>query len=58
MSIYITPQNELHVEHQGILDATLARNADLACQLTGEHIERSVKALEKLFEAREKYTSI
>jgi len=53
-----TIPRDVHVEHQGILDATLARNADLACQLTGEHIERSVKALEKLFEAREKYTSI
>ena len=52
-----TIPRDVHVEHQGILDATLARNADLACQLTGEHIERSVKALEKLFEAREKYTS-
>jgi len=45
---------DVHAEHQGIFDATLARDADLACRLAGEHIERSVVALRALFEAREK----
>jgi GntR family transcriptional regulator, carbon starvation induced regulator len=44
-------------EHQGILDATLARYADLACKLLAEHIERSVTALKTLIEAREKAAS-
>jgi GntR family carbon starvation induced transcriptional regulator len=45
---------DVHAEHQGIFDATLARDADLACKLAGEHISRSVVALRALFEAREK----
>ncbi len=45
---------DVHAEHQGILDATLARDADLAATLAGEHIERSVAALEALLKARQK----
>src|SRR5208283_3195870 len=45
---------DVHAEHQGILDATLARDAGLACRLAGEHIERSVVALRTLLKAREK----
>jgi GntR family transcriptional regulator, carbon starvation induced regulator len=45
---------DVHAEHQGILDATLARDSELACKLAGEHIERSVVALRTLIEAREK----
>ena len=45
---------DVHAEHQGILDATLARDSDLAVKLAGEHIERSVVALETLLAAREK----
>jgi DNA-binding GntR family transcriptional regulator len=45
---------DVHAEHQGILDATLARDADLAAMLAGEHIQRSVAALEALLKAREK----
>ncbi len=45
---------DVHAEHQGILDATLARDSDLACRLAGDHIERSVVALRALIEAREK----
>jgi GntR family carbon starvation induced transcriptional regulator len=48
---------DLHAEHQGILDATLARDADLACKLLAEHIERSVTALKTLIEEREKAAS-
>ena len=49
-----TIPRDVHAEHQGIFDATLARDADLACRLAGEHIERSVAALETLLEARER----
>ncbi len=45
---------DLKAEHQGVFDATLARNAELACRLLGEHIDRSVLGLKKLFEAMEK----
>ncbi len=43
---------DVHAEHQGIFDATLARDANTAAQLAGEHIERSVVALEALLKAR------
>ena len=45
---------DVHAEHQGIFDATLARDADLAVRLAGDHIERSVVALETLLKARER----
>ena len=45
---------DVHAEHQGILDATLARDAELAATLAGAHIERSVAALEALLKARQK----
>jgi GntR family transcriptional regulator, carbon starvation induced regulator len=45
---------DVHAEHQGIFDATLARDSELACKLAGEHIDRSVIALRALIEAREK----
>jgi len=35
-------------EHKAIMEAALARNADLACRLTEEHIERTFSALAKL----------
>jgi GntR family transcriptional regulator, carbon starvation induced regulator len=35
-------------EHKSIMDAALARNADLACRLTEEHIERTFAALSKI----------
>ncbi len=48
---------DVHAEHQGIFDATLARDAELACRLAGEHIERSVVALQTLLAARDKLTA-
>jgi GntR family transcriptional regulator, carbon starvation induced regulator len=45
---------DVHAEHQVIFDATLARDAEFACKLAGEHIDRSVTALRALIEAREK----
>jgi GntR family carbon starvation induced transcriptional regulator len=35
-------------EHKAIMEAALARNADLACRLTEEHIERTFVALSKI----------
>lgn len=49
-----TVPRDVHAEHKGILDATLARDAARACGLLGEHIERSVIILSKLFEDRQK----
>ena len=45
---------DVHAEHQEIFDATLARDADLAAKLAGEHIERSVAALQKLLTSRDR----
>jgi DNA-binding GntR family transcriptional regulator len=36
---------DVHAEHQAIYDAALARNADLACQRAGEHIERTLELM-------------
>ncbi len=52
-----TIPRDVHAEHQGIFDATLARDSELAVKLAGEHIERSVVALETLLKAREKQTA-
>ena len=35
-------------EHKAIMDATLARDADLACRLLGEHIERTFVGFSKI----------
>jgi DNA-binding GntR family transcriptional regulator len=35
-------------EHKAIMDAALARNADLACRLAAEHIERTYVALSNI----------
>ena len=39
---------DLHDEHQRILDATLARDADLACSLLASHIRLTYEAVAKL----------
>jgi DNA-binding GntR family transcriptional regulator len=43
---------DVHAEHKAIFDATLARNVDLACQLVGEHIERTLAVMSKLFPSK------
>jgi DNA-binding GntR family transcriptional regulator len=46
--IAVTRRNvprDVHAEHQAILDATLARDVELACKLTAEHIERTLTVL-------------
>ena len=43
---------DVHAEHQGFFDTrTLCEFSTWPCRLAGEHIERSVAVLEKLFEA-------
>jgi DNA-binding GntR family transcriptional regulator len=39
---------DVHAEHKAIFDAALARNADLACRVAGEHIERTLAVMTKL----------
>jgi len=38
-------ERDIHAEHKGIFDATMARDADLACRLTEEHIARTAELL-------------
>ncbi len=40
----------VHAEHKGIMEAVLARNADLACALTEEHIDRTLSEIIRLTE--------
>lgn len=42
---------DVHAEHQAILDATLARDADLACKLTEDHIDRTLVLVRRLMGA-------
>ena len=38
-------ERDIHAEHRGIFEATMARDADLACRLTEEHIARTAELL-------------
>ena len=40
----------VHAEHQAIMEATLDRNADLACQLTEEHIDKTLVATTRMLD--------
>lgn len=40
-----TVPRDVHAEHQAIFDATIRRDADLACALTADHIERTLTVL-------------
>jgi DNA-binding GntR family transcriptional regulator len=48
-----TIPRDVHAEHQAIFDATLARNTELACQLTKDHIERTLTVLRKTLQPHE-----
>jgi len=37
-----TGKRDVHAEHQAIFEAALARDADRACEMAGEHIERTL----------------
>jgi DNA-binding GntR family transcriptional regulator len=39
---------DVHAEHRSIMDAALARNADLACRLTEDHIDRTLAVITTL----------
>ena len=47
-----TTQRDVHAEHQAIFDAAIARDAELACKLNAEHIERTFTALRAVLESR------
>jgi DNA-binding GntR family transcriptional regulator len=40
-----TRPRDVHDEHRAIFDATLSRDAELACRLTRDHIERTLTVL-------------
>jgi len=46
-----TVPRDVHAEHKAILDATLAREVELACKLTGDHIERTLTVYRQAFGA-------
>lgn len=39
---------DVHGEHKAIFEAALARDADLACKVAGEHIERTLAVMAKV----------
>jgi len=41
-------RRDIHAEHKAIMDATLARNADLACRLTEEHMDNTLSTMTRL----------
>lgn len=43
-----TGRRDVHAEHKAIMDATLARKADLACQLTEDHMDKTLTAMTSL----------
>ncbi|NNM55573.1 MAG: FCD domain-containing protein [Acidocella sp.] len=42
---------DVHAEHKAMFDAALARNVELACQVAGEHIERTLAVMGKVLNA-------
>jgi DNA-binding GntR family transcriptional regulator len=45
-----TIPRDVHAEHRAIFDATLARDTERACQLTKDHIERTLTVLRSALE--------
>jgi len=43
-------RRDVHAEHQAIMEATLARQPNLACKLTEEHIDNTLAAVKRLLE--------
>jgi len=41
---------DVHAEHKAIFDATIARDVDLACKLTADHIDRTLTVLRAALE--------
>ena len=44
-----TIPRDVHAEHQALMDATLARDADTACEVAAMHIQRTTDVLAKLY---------
>jgi DNA-binding GntR family transcriptional regulator len=53
-----TIPRDVHAEHRAIFDATLARNTELACQLTTDHIERTLTVLRSALDPNNSTMSI
>ncbi len=54
LSLYLHPiPRDVHAEHQGIFDATMARDADKACSVMTEHILSTFRSLQALPEMLE-----
>ncbi len=47
-----TVPRDVHAEHKAMMEATLARKADLACQLTADHIEKTLTILRQTMRPR------
>lgn len=47
-----TVPRDVHAEHELILKATLARDADLACRLIGEHIDRTLDVIVEIMRTK------
>ena len=47
-----TVPRDVNAEHKAIMEATLARDADLACQLTADHIEKTLTVLRQIMRPR------
>lgn len=45
---------DVHAEHKEILEATLARDADRACALLGEHIDRTIGMIARFLADKER----
>jgi len=43
-------RRDVHSEHKNIMDATLARDADLACRLTEEHMDKTLATITHIME--------
>jgi DNA-binding GntR family transcriptional regulator len=43
---------DVHAEHRAIMEATLARDADLSCRLTAAHIEKTLTVLRQVMRPR------
>lgn len=51
---HMTPERDVHDEHQAIVDATLARKALRACRLIEMHLERTTDNVREALKARER----
>jgi len=48
--VWQTGRRDVHAEHKAIMDATLARDADRACRLTEEHMDKTLATMTRIME--------